>query len=170
MDKDRNALFERLRHRLEVAGGDPARWPDGERDDLLAFIGRDDAARALWQEAKALDRLLDRAAPPAPDAARMERLGGRILAGFDAGAAAQNSGVILAFPGRKAPFVASRGRGLAAAAMAASLCIGVYLGSFGIGGWTLDPVETLAGLPVDEDRVADLGEFIVDDDEMGDLL
>ena len=56
----------RLRDILDAYGADPRRWPAAERDAALALLSGSEEARALRDEAAALDTLLDTAQVPAP--------------------------------------------------------------------------------------------------------
>lgn len=120
----------RLEEVLAVYGANPARWPDGERASLRKLCANDPQARSLFEEASALDRLLD--AAPAGDASAA--LKARIVASAAAEARA-----------RVVPLDAYRKRhtgGAAplrrsgfwpAAALAASFAFGIYLGTTSMG-------------------------------------
>ena len=49
---------ERLRSLLAAYGGDPARWPLGEREAALSLLQMSAAARSAADEARALDAVL----------------------------------------------------------------------------------------------------------------
>jgi len=49
---------ERLRSLLAAYGGDPARWPLGEREAALSLLQTSAAARSAADEARALDAVL----------------------------------------------------------------------------------------------------------------
>jgi hypothetical protein len=165
--EERQAL-DRL---LEAYGADRTRWPARERLRFAGLIGEDDAARRLLAEAAALDSLLDRA--PRASEAREHALQERIMAAalraaeprleVVAGSVAAPAGrprlYSIAASMRKAPM----GREWPAAALlAASLVLGVFLGSAG----TLSPAmqevaeATGLGVTVDGSQVA-LGEDIL---------
>ncbi|HVN87650.1 MAG TPA: hypothetical protein VMW17_22670 [Candidatus Binatia bacterium] len=57
--------LERFTHLLDAYGANPARWPDDERALAQHLIEQSDIARAMWQQAAALDRVLD-AVPSEP--------------------------------------------------------------------------------------------------------
>ncbi len=60
---------ERVKALIDAYGGDPARWPDDEREASLALVAEDgDLARAA-DEAGALDLTLDAVPAPAPSPA-----------------------------------------------------------------------------------------------------
>lgn len=171
--------LERLRHVLETAGADEVRWPDAERDRLLRLIGGSEEARRLHEEAEALDALLLQAAPREPiDPAVNDRLAPRILADFRAerAAIAQDddaeegdgetaSGNILAFPGpRPSPLRApARQSTWMMAMLAACFAFGVFLGGFGVGGWTLDPLGEISRTATGEEQIADLSGLFSDE-------
>jgi hypothetical protein len=170
--EDRQAL-ERL---LDVCGADRTRWPARERLRIASFIGEDEGAKRLLAEADALDSLLDLA--PRASEARERALQERIVA-----AALRSSEIRLAVVSSRAvaPVASSLrskypvfGKGRvsrdwpAAALLAASLVMGVVLGSAGtldkavqevadISGYTTvtDPSQVALGddivAPVDED-------------------
>jgi hypothetical protein len=117
----------RLNEVLGAYGADPARWPATDRH-LAALLDGADAS-----EARALDRLLARASPVAVPA----ELSDRIAAGLPAKP-----------PVNVLPF-RPRLRRLstiwpAAAAMAAALAIGLYLGVANPGGYLFPATDTAA--------------------------
>lgn len=74
---DRKAGLERLQAVLDVNGGDRDRWPAAERIEMSRLIAADEEAARLFDEARALDRLLDRA--PVLNDERLQALSSRIL-------------------------------------------------------------------------------------------
>jgi hypothetical protein len=161
MDKraeDRQAL-ERL---LEVYGAERTRWPARERLRFAGFIAEDEAAKRLVSEASALDALLDLAprASEAHERALQERIVAAALRSSETkfavvgggGAAPQfslrsrlsslTSGFGKAPAGREWP---------AAALLAASLALGVFLGSAGTFDSTVQRVADVAGLSASTD-------------------
>ena len=167
--EDRQAL-ERL---LDVCGADRTRWPARERLRFASFIGEDEGAKRLLAEADALDSLLDLA--PRASEARERALQERIVA-----AALRTSEARLAVvPGRavvpaasslrgKLPAVRGFGGGRvkaewpAAALLAASLVMGVILGTAGTLDRAVQEVAEISGYTTatDASQVA-LGEEIV---------
>jgi hypothetical protein len=169
--EDRQAL-ERL---LDVCGADRTRWPARERLRFASFIGEDEGAKRLLAEADALDSLLDRA--PRASEARERALQERIVA-----AALRSSETKLAVVGGRAlvPGASSlrgklpgvRGFGFgrggvktewpAAALLAASLVMGVILGSAGTLDRAVQEVAEISGYTTatETSQVA-LGEEIV---------
>ena len=75
---DRATQLERLRSLVETHGGDRERWPAAERRDMAQLIATDAAAAAIVAEARALDRVLDKAPTLGP--ARLADLTQRIVA------------------------------------------------------------------------------------------
>ena len=161
MDKraeDREAL-ERL---LDIYGADRTRWPARERLRFAGIGGEDKVATRMLAEADALDRLLEQA--PRASSADVEALKERIMA------AALRSGApqLAVVAGRKAgvaqPLTAAkrgpafatrfvRGEWPAAAMLAASLVIGVMLGSTGSLDTTMQQMAEVTGLSTATDNV-----------------
>lgn len=148
--EDRAAL-QRL---LEIHGADRTRWPARERFRLAGVIGEDRLAAKMLAEAQALDRLLDRA--PRASKARIEALEGRIVAA----ALRSHPPRLTAIAGRKsAPTKGRLGFGQlrasasalkfaewpAAAVLAASLVVGVMLGTAGTLDTTMQDVAKVTG-------------------------
>ncbi len=52
-------LLKRLEQVLDVYGAEPLKWPESDRTRLLAFIGTSRKAQDLFNEAQALDYVLD---------------------------------------------------------------------------------------------------------------
>jgi len=102
---------QRLKLVLEAYGADPARWPEADRH-LAAAAGSPGLRRA-----KAIDAVLTAATAPQAPAGLASRIA--------ASAVAQTSNVVAFAPrsARKLPYWP------AAAALAASLAIGIYLGA-----------------------------------------
>lgn len=135
--------LDRFAALVEAYGAHPARWPAAERPTALALLEAAPEARALRDEAAALDELLDRATVPVPSPA----LAGRILAQAPAPAAVSGRSAaaergLAARAGHWLRLVlpeAADWRG--AAALAASLLIGIAVGYLtplagGGTGWT----------------------------------
>lgn len=153
MDKrteDREAL-ERL---LDIYGADRTRWPARERLRFAGIVGEDKVAARMVAEADALDRLLERA--PRASGADVEALKERIMAAALRSGAPQLA-VVAGRKGGVAQPVSSARRGPAfatrfgraewpaAAMLAASLVIGVMLGSTGTLDTTMREVAQVAG-------------------------
>jgi hypothetical protein len=172
--KDRRAEErEALVRLLDVCGADRTRWPARERLRFASFIAEDDDAKRLLKEAAALDDLLDRAPRVSEDRERalQERIVAAALRSVEpkleviVGKGGE-SGLAPARSRWSTPSFAkssARGEWPAAALLAASLVVGVILGTNG----TLDPavqeVAEVTGLStgtVDGSRVA-LGEEMV---------
>jgi hypothetical protein len=126
-----------LERHLEIYGADQTRWPQQARERFALVLARDARARALLAEARALDRLLDRA--PLPGAGRERALCDRIVAKVSSGCNGarrdQGKARVIELPPRReqsrTTAAAPRILWQTAALLAASLAIGVYLGSAG---------------------------------------
>jgi hypothetical protein len=146
--EDREAL-ERL---LDIYGADRTRWPARERLRFASLISEDAAAARLLTQADALDRLLDQA--PRTSEADIEALKERIMA-----AALRAGPVKLAVVGvekplsgrgwpahlRRPAFAAKAVEWSATAVLAASLVLGVMLGSAGTFDGTMQQVAEATG-------------------------
>lgn len=146
--------LKRLQEVLDIHGAEPRRWPQAEREALHALVARDPAARKAVAEAAALDRLLAKA-PPA-DAARIADLSQRILA-------ATAPSPVMRTGAHPVPRTPVR-RWAVPAALAASLMLGIVVGS---AGWAPETIQEFAGLtgvssdlPASEDITADDGALL----------
>jgi hypothetical protein len=173
---------------LAAWGSDPARWPAARRPAAQALLAEDSRARRLHEEARALDRLLTLA--PTPDSARLATLEDRILAAardevggraaVPAAAVPVAAGNVVPLPARtregktRTPVAAPAAlpdRWRAAAAIAASLVIGIGIGLTDLtpapplslasitstsgdaeAGFAALPLDSLTG-PLDEDHL-----------------
>lgn len=174
MDKraeDREAL-ERL---LDVYGADRTRWPARERLRFAGIVSEDKLAARMLAEANALDRLLEQA--PRASAAEVDALKERIMAAALRTGAPQLAVVAAGKPGsakvvslaaRRAPMIArfARGEWPAAAVLAASLVLGVMLGSAGTFNSTLEEVAQVAGF---DSTAADSSQLALGDDTYGQM-
>jgi hypothetical protein len=164
--EDRQAL-ERL---LEVYGADRTRWPARERLRFAGVVAEDRTARRLLAEANALDSLLDLA--PKASAAREHALKERIVA-----AALRQSEPRFAVVARS---IESEGAGWRAWArraqassgwaagglLAASLLVGVLLGSAGTFDTAVQQVAEAAGYSTaDPSHLAQSDEMVASADE-----
>ena len=147
--------FERLRELLDRHGADPRRWPKLERAGLIGLADRDASAGRLRAEAAALDRVL--AAAPVHGRAQVAALSDRIMAAAAAKASSPVGSAQIHDPAerRGTARVAGwsfwrRAGGLSlpsAAALAASLLLGFYVGMNNLAPATLQQV---AGIAQDE--------------------
>lgn len=160
-----------LEHLLEVYGADRTRWPARERLRFAPFIGDDVEARRLVAEASALDSLLDLAPRAGEDRERalQERIVAAALRSVETKlAVVAENGARLPVRARLASVVASvrkapvRREWPAAGLLAASLVLGVFLGSAGTLDATVQEVAEVTGLASagDSSQLA-LGEEIV---------
>jgi uncharacterized membrane protein YccC len=153
----RPATLLALERHLEIYGADERRWPEAARERFASLIASDARARASLAEARALDRLLDRASWPSVSRERAVR--DRIMAAVsnDSGGvrSAPAAARVVELPPRRQPPrtapVASRTGWRIAALLAASLAIGIYLGS--AGGLTpeVQAVAEVVGLEAEAD-------------------
>jgi hypothetical protein len=144
--KDRQALA----CLLEVYGADRTRWPARERLRFASFICEDEAARRLVAEAGALDALLDRAsrASEAHEHALKERImAAAMRSGERKLAVVTGRGGVSAAWARRPAFtkVTTRAEWPAAALLAASLVVGVVLGSAGTFDTTVQQMAEATG-------------------------
>lgn len=137
--------LERFRQLVEAYGADFARMPEAERASARALLESSEAARALWDEARALDALLDAPQDLAPSPA-LERALAQIPERH------AQKGVVI----QLAPF---RSKAWMLFAAAASLLLGVLSGA-----QTEDEATTWASLDSageialeDEDELSELG-------------
>ena len=129
VDKDTAELAAFEVH-LEVHGARTERWSEAARERFKPLMERNARARELLAEARALEKLLDRA--PLPNVDRMEALANRIVAMAAAEKASQPSTgnvVDLAARRQARAMRAPRSRWQVASALAASLLVGIYLGA-----------------------------------------
>ena len=174
MDKraeDREAL-ERL---LEIYGADRTRWPARERLRFAGIVGDDQVAARMLAEAGALDRLLEQA--PRASVADIDALKERIVAAALRSGAPQlavvaggkaSSGRVTPVQTRGPAFAARFGRGQwpAAAMLAASLVLGVMLGSTGTLDATMQEVAQVAGF---DSTASDSSQLALGDDVYGQM-
>lgn len=145
--EDRQALT-RL---LEVYGANRTRWPARERLQFAGILAEDKDAQRLLREAAALDDLLDRASSAAED--REQALKERIMAAALRSSEPKLAVVVGAHDKHRAGLrpMMSRGRAAArhewpaAAMLAASLFVGVLLGSAGTVTNTVQDVAEVTG-------------------------
>lgn len=143
--EDRQAL-ERL---LEICGADRTRWPARERLRFASLVAEDEASRHLMAEASALDELLDLA--PKASTAREHVLKERIVAaalrqGHPKFAVVAGSSETSTSGWRRWARRAPASSGWAAGGLlAASLFVGVMLGSAGTFDTAVQGIAEAAG-------------------------
>ena len=133
-DRDLQLLLQLLETVLETYGSDTRRWPPAKQQALAALLAHNPAAQRMLQEATALDRLLDQA--PVMSAEQQAALASRIVA-----AAIRQPrvvGGVIGGSGARVPPIRRRDHGFAAAALAASLVLGIIAGQTGTIGTTAD--------------------------------
>lgn len=163
--EDRQAL-ERL---LDVYGADRTRWPARERLRFAGLVSEDRAAARLVDEADALDRLLDLA--PRTSEVRMHALKERIVAaavrsghgGLAVVPAHASAGEKLRGWARLPALGLSGSEWPAAALLAASMVLGVLLGSAGTFDSTMQEVAEATGFS----RTADTSQLALGEDVDG---
>lgn len=106
---------------LDTYGADRTRWPAPLRHALSGLIASSEEAQKLLDDAERFDRLLDMA--PGPSAADLARLSDRIVA-----AAERQPRMITSRPAPVEVPRRAREFGWAAAALAASLVLGILAG------------------------------------------
>jgi hypothetical protein len=140
---------------LEVYGADRTRWPARERLQFAGLIAEDKDAQRQMCEAAALDELLDRASSASKD--REHALKERIMAAalrsvetklavVDGDGTARSPQISRMRPAMARGRMASRHEWPAAAMLAASLFVGVLLGSAGTVDTTVQEVAEATGL------------------------
>ena len=138
------ADFARL---LDIYGADRTRWPLAVRASAATRLTADTKARLLLAEAEALDTVLLRA--PEPEGADVSALADRIIA------AALRAPRLAASSGPAAPAIAAprtthrasdRAPMRAAALLAASMMIGIFVGQSQWGANAVPLVEQLTGI------------------------
>ena len=138
------AEFERL---LDVYGADRTRWPLAARANAAMRLAVDGKARALFAEAEALDAVLLRA--PEPEITEVTALANRIVAAA-AGAPQMvtSTGAVAATAAVSRASLPARDRTpmRAAALLAASLMIGVFVGQSQWGANAVPALEQLTGI------------------------
>jgi hypothetical protein len=117
-----NAMRTRLAEVLAAYGADPAHWPASERDGLLALVESTPDVQALLAEAREIDQVLARARVPQVPEGAAARLVAR------AGQQGARPPVIPFDRARPTPRPSIWSWG-AAAALAASFGLGIFLGT-----------------------------------------
>lgn len=146
-----NAMND-LAQLLEAYGADQARWPAARRSSVEGVLASDPRARAMLAEAAAFDRLLDGAASVPPE--REHALAQRIVAMAQANAPPlDRRPVVVAFK-RPAGRLTVDIHRAAVASLAASLLLGMFVGSSGAGRSALGYVSEAIGLGDDWSEVA----------------
>jgi hypothetical protein len=146
MKKNENHELQALDAVLGIFGAKPERWPPEQRDRLLALVQNDAQAAVHFAEAKAMDKLLD-LAPAAEVDAELEA---RILAAaarmpqVRQGQVSASSQSLSNAASAHAVRVSRRWEWRAAALLAASLVLGVYLGLSGRAQPVMDGLNILA--------------------------
>ncbi len=154
---------------LERFGSQASRWPASERAELLALVERDDEARQLFLEAEALDEALSYAQQPSSQ--ELTQLSSRILDSLDVMPEAKRDRPLeTEFEGKVLPLrvpkpqVWQREPWPTAALLAASLVIGVWVGTSGAFDGVSQTLQSVAGWS--EPYEADATETALLEDDM----
>jgi hypothetical protein len=134
---DREDELAALSRVLDAFGSDQSRWPAGAAERFQPLLAAAPAARALLAEARALERVLERA--PLSSRERMRALAERIVSAAvaerpEGARTPDRGGRVIALPQRmrqigRAAAAADRSVWQTAALLAACLVAGVYLGA-----------------------------------------
>jgi hypothetical protein len=154
---DPKDLHAQLQHLLEVHGADRSRWPAAERLRLAPLIAGDARAKTALSEAQAFDRLLDLA--PSVSIER-ERALARRIATAAAEQALRPASNVVALKLKPASILAAGLRHPAAALLAASLVIGIIVGSSGVTQPAFALIAETVGLSDDEPELAFAGDVL----------
>lgn len=158
-DKDTAELVA-FEHHLDVHGSRAERWTGEARERFEPLLKRSERARELLSEARALERVLDRA--PLPDPRRIELLADRIVATAVAQSAdKQDTARIIDLTARRQSRQPARSFSWKiASALAASLLVGIFIGSSPPVTSAVERLASEVGLPGATDN-ADL--LLIDD-------
>jgi biopolymer transport protein ExbB/TolQ len=140
---NREQLLDELQAALDVAGARPGGWPEAQRARLAAFVESDEKAAALFAEAKALDRVLDRA-QGAGGADIPAGLEARIVAAANMTTQPPHHDRSRRKRSRKRASEGRRNVWQAAALLAASLIVGVFIGLSGTASPVLNALNMIA--------------------------
>lgn len=138
---------------LDTYGSDRARWPAAMREHVEVTLASDPRTKAILKEAMALDRLLDQA--PRVSIDRERALAQRILAATKARPAAAAASNLIAFRRLNALLPVAVHRA-AMAALAASLLLGIVVGTSGAGTSAVAWLSDAAGFSDDEPELTAL--------------
>jgi hypothetical protein len=128
-----NANSDRLKEVLATYGADPVHWPAGERAKLLASMAE---APALAAEAAEIDLVLGRAA--------MVNVPAHLAARITAASGGSAPAAVVHIPSARR----SSWSWISAAALAASLALGVYIGFASNSNLILDPDSAAIDDPI----------------------
>lgn len=137
-----NRQLKRFDEVLAIYGADPTGWPADERETLRALMNSDRSAARAYDEAAALDKVMNYAPAGAPGPALKQRIVNAAIA--DGGRDVR----VVPFSTRHtepdAAMDSSQGALWPAAAMAASFALGLYLGVAGLGTTTVNQAIDMA--------------------------
>ena len=163
MTESQTTKIEHLQSVLAAYGADKSRWP-AEAQELLVFIEQTPRAALLYDEARALDQLLDLSQiPTSPSLDKTKDLQQAILADFaDMHQSIEEVVVPIAPRKHREMFVAHNDNNwMTATALAACFAFGIYLGGIGVGDWSLDLATDLAALTGQGDQFAAIADAVL---------
>ena len=145
-----------LQHILDVYGANQARWPADRRGRATALLAASPEAAGMLAQAALLDGLLDQV--PSVSHERERALAQRVVAAAGARASlaappAGKSANIVAFK-RPAAQTSAAVHRAAGAALAASLLLGIFVGSSGAGSMSVAYMSDALGLNDEESEMA----------------
>jgi hypothetical protein len=139
-----------FQHLIEVYGAERTRWPLSARAGAAALLAADAEARRMLAEAAALDAVLARGFTDiAPDATVTAALAARIVASAAKAprlAATSAPSAPLRVSGRPVSSGARTDIWRAAALLAASMVLGIFVGQSQLGAHALPKIAALAGV------------------------
>jgi hypothetical protein len=156
--------LHKLTEVLDTFGSDSMNWPGHCRDELLKFVSEDAAARQAYEEAVVLDDML--AMPPVPEASES------LVAGIVAAVTADRENIATAqvVVLRQGNRYRDMLRQLTmASGLAASLLIGIFIGSNGVLDSTFDESLQIAQIIGTEDNAGEV-DYLIGTTLVEDLL
>jgi len=151
MTRSEDVRADRLTELAQAYGADPSRWPEPDRH---LFHEASDRLPAILAEAEEIDKLLSRASSPPSGTVGRDRL-------LTALGREEKPGNVVALPVRRA-HTRNLGRMIAAAALAASLALGVYLGTLDDASAVFSPSLSADDDPVDLAGLGDVSDYLED--------
>ena len=167
-DMELSQAVARLRDLFDAYGAETTRWPAHGRTLYAAHAGDPDVA-AMAAEALAFERLMSLRAPAA-DSARLRALAERIVAAAgayeDLDAFDSNVYEFTSLHAASSPRITMATRRAGHAALAASLLLGVLVGTSGAGTHAISYLADQSGQSAEEAEVASSSVFVPAFDEV----
>ena len=162
---------EQLQSVLERFGSDQKSWPSDARAPLQAYLEENPEAQQLYREFVALDRLLarDKAQAESAPLPNHDALAARIMDGITSTQAPTNEDRVVHLQDHRrqrrssSPLDASWTQAVTAGALAASLLLGISVGSTGALDDALAPVAEVIGLSSGDATTVALSDQIFED-------